>query len=143
MSNIGIKQRRVGNVTILNTDGKLRIGLKFGGSGVPLTNAIDSLLEEGQNRILLNLEGVTSIDAKGMGELVSNYVAVKKQGGEFKISNLTQMLRELMRTTKLLTVFDVYENETQAIEGFTSFGFGSVTEPAVPSLSTNTSSDKS
>ena len=133
MSNIGIKQRRVGDVTILNSDGKLRIGLKFGGSGVPLSNAIDSLLEEGQNRIVLNLAGVASIDAKGLGELVSTYVAVKKQGGQFKISNLTHMLRELMLTTKLLTVFDVYESETQAIDGFTSYGFGSPPEPAVPS----------
>jgi anti-sigma B factor antagonist len=141
LSNIGIKQQRVGDVTVLHTDGKLRIGLKFGGSGVPLTNAIDSLLEEGQNRILLNLEGVTSIDAKGMGELVSNYVAVKKQGGQFKLSNLTQMLRELMITTKLLTVFDVYENEAQAIDGFTNYGFASAPETAVPSLSTNTGSE--
>jgi anti-sigma B factor antagonist len=141
LSNIGIKQRRVGDVTILNTDGKLRIGLKFGGSGVPLTNAIDSLLEEGQNRILLNLEGVPSIDAKGMGELVSIYVTVKKTGGQFKISNLTQVLRELMMATKLLTVFDVYENELQAIDGFTSSEFASAPEPAVPSLSPNTRGD--
>jgi anti-sigma B factor antagonist len=141
LSNIGIKQRRVGNVTILNTDGKLRIGLKFGGSGVPLTNAIDSLLAEGQSQILLNLEGVTSIDAKGLGELVSTYIEVKKKGGEFKIFNLTQMLRELMMTTKLLTVFDVYESELEAIDGFMSSGFASAPEPSVPSVSSDTRSE--
>jgi len=118
MTNIGIKERRVDNVTILDADGKIRIGLRFGGSRVSLPKAVDSLLEEGQNQILLNLEGVASIDASGLGELVSTYVAVNKKGGQFKLFNLTQMLRELMTSTKLLTFFDVYENESQAVESF-------------------------
>jgi len=118
VSNIGIKERRVGSVTILNTDGEIRIGLRFGGSSVSLPSAVDSLLEQGQRHILLNLEGVVSIDARGLGELVSTYVVVTKSGGQFKLFNLTQVLRELMMTTKLLTVFDVYENESQAIDSF-------------------------
>ena len=118
MSNIGIKERRVGSVTILDTDGKIRIGLKLGGSSVSLLRAIDSLLERGENQILLNLGGVASIDARGLGELVSTYVAVDKSGGQFKLFNLTQMLRELMKTTNLLTVFDVYESESQALSSF-------------------------
>lgn len=118
MSNIGIKERRVGSVTILDTDGKIRIGLKLGGSSVSLLRAIDSLLERGENQILLNLGGVASIDARGLGELVSTYVAVDKSGGQFKLFNLTQMLQELMKTTNLLTVFDVYESESQALSSF-------------------------
>jgi anti-sigma B factor antagonist len=118
VSNIGIKERRVGSVTILSADGEMRIGLRFGGSSVPLPSAVDSLLEQGQRHILLNLEGVASIDARGLGELVSNYVVVTRSGGQFKLFNLTQMLRELMMTTKLLTVFDVYETESQAIDSF-------------------------
>ncbi len=118
MSNIGIKERRIGSVTILNTDGDIRIGLRFGGSSVSLPSAVDSLLELGQHHILLDLERVASIDARGLGELVSTYVVVTKSGGQFKLFNLTQMLRELMMTTKLLTVFDVYENEAQAIDSF-------------------------
>jgi anti-sigma B factor antagonist len=96
----------------------MRIGLRFGGSSVSLPSAVDSLLGQGQRHILLNLEGVASIDARGLGELVSTYVAVTKSGGQFKFFNLTHMLRELMLTTKLLTVFDVYENESQAIDSF-------------------------
>jgi anti-sigma B factor antagonist len=118
VSNIGIKERRVGSVTILNADGGIRIGLRFGGSSVSLPSAVDSLLEQGHHHILLNLDGVVSIDARGLGELVSTYIAVTRSGGQFKLFNLTQMLRELMRATKLLTVFDVYENEFQAIDSF-------------------------
>jgi anti-sigma B factor antagonist len=118
VSNIGIKERRVGSVTILGADGEIRIGLRFGGSSVSLPSAVDSLLEQGQRHILLNLEGVASIDARGLGELVSTYVVVTRSGGQFKLFNLTHMLRELMMTTKLLTVFDVYETETQAVDSF-------------------------
>ncbi len=83
-----------------------------------MPSAVDSLLEQGQRHILLNLEGVASIDARGLGELVSTYIVVTKRGGQFKLLNLTQMLRELMMTTKLHTVFDVYETESQAIDSF-------------------------
>jgi anti-sigma B factor antagonist len=118
VSNIGIKERRVGSVTILSADGEIRIGLRFGGSSVSLPSAVDSLLEQGQHHILLNLAGVGSIDARGLGELVSSYMLVTRSGGQFKLLNLTQTLRELMMTTKLLTVFDVYETESQAVDSF-------------------------
>ena len=65
MTNIGIKERRVGRVTILDTDDQARVGLRFGASTVPLPKAIQSLLEEGQNQILLNLAGVAYIGASG------------------------------------------------------------------------------
>jgi anti-sigma B factor antagonist len=119
VSNIGLKQRQVGNVTILDTNHQLRIGLRFGGSGFSLTNAVDSLLEENKKQILLNLAGVTSIDARGLGELVSTHIVVNEKGGQFKIFNLTQALLSLMSTTKLLTVFDVYDSESQALDSFT------------------------
>jgi anti-sigma B factor antagonist len=118
VSNIGIKERRVGSVTILNVDGEIRIGLRFGGSSVSLPSAVDSLLEQGQRHILLNLAGVVSIDARGLGELVSSYMVVTRSGGQFKLLNLTHMLRELMMTTKLQTVFEVYETESEAVASF-------------------------
>jgi anti-sigma B factor antagonist len=118
MGDIGIRQRLVEQITILDTDSQVRIGLRFGGSSVPLSRAVDSLLERGVNRILLNLKGAGSINASGIGEIVAAYVAVKKTGGQFKLVNLTPIVRELMMTTKLLTIFDVYDNEAQAIESF-------------------------
>ena len=118
MNNIGIKQRQVGSVTILDADGKGRIGLKFGGSTVTLPRAVQSLLNEGRNQILLNLAGVGYIDAGGLGELVSTYITVKEYGGRIKLLNLTEVLRELMKTTKLLSIFDVYNSESEAMDSF-------------------------
>ncbi len=118
MSDIGIKERQVGPVTILETDAQVRISLRFGGSSVPLSKAVDSLLDKGVHWILLNLEAAASVNARALGELVSNYVVVTKSGGQFKLFNLRPLVRELMMTTKLLSVFDVYESESQAIESF-------------------------
>lgn len=118
MNKIGIKERQVGSITILDADGKGRIGLRFGGSTVPLPKAVQSLLDEGRNQILLNLAGVGYIDAGGLGELVSTYVTVNEYGGRIKLLNLTEMLRELMKTTKLLSIFDVYTSESEAMESF-------------------------
>lgn len=118
VSDIGIKERQVGHVTILETDGQVRIPLRFGGSSVPLSKAVDSLLDKGVNRILLNLEAAGSVNARGLGEIVSTYVVVTKSGGQFKLFNLRPLVRELMMTTKLLSVFDVYESESQAVESF-------------------------
>lgn len=118
MNKIGIKERQVGSITILDADGKGRIGLRFGGSTVALPKAVQSLLDEGRNQILLNLAGVVYIDAGGLGELVSTYVTVNEYGGRIKLLNLTEMLRELMKTTKLLSIFDVYNSESEAMESF-------------------------
>jgi anti-sigma B factor antagonist len=115
---IGIKERQVGNVTILDADGKGRIGLRFGGSTVTLPKAVQSLLDEGRNQILLNLAGVAYIDAGGLGELISTYITVNEYGGRIKLLNLTEMLRELMKSTKLLTIFDVYNSESEAMDSF-------------------------
>ncbi len=118
MTNIGIKERRVGGVTILDADSQGRICLRFGASTVPLPKAVQSLLEEGENHILLNLAGVTYIDADGLLELVSTWITVNEGGGQIKLVNLRQKLRELMANTKLLTLFDVYESESQAVDSF-------------------------
>ena len=133
VSELGIRERHVGAVTILDSDGTLRIRLKFGGSSVPLEKAVESLLAVGKNQILLNLEGVQMIGAKGLGELVSSYVVVRDSGGEFKLLNLTSNARQLMLSTRLLAVFDFYESEGQAVE---SFGQKSVAVKS-PSLDEN------
>jgi len=123
MTNIGIKERRVEGVTILDADGQGRICLRFGASTVPLPKAVQSLLEEGQNHILLNLAGVSYIDAGGLRELVSTCITVNENGGQIKVVHLTKELRELMANTKVLTLFDVFENESQAVDSFSSCTF--------------------
>ena len=118
MSELGIRERRIGSVTILDTDARLRIKLRFGASSVTLENAAASLLSAGQKHILLSLDGVTAISAKNLGELVSTYVAVKNGGGQFKLFNLTPMVRQLMQVTNLFAVFQLYETEADALNSF-------------------------
>lgn len=114
MNNLNINERRVGNVTILDIDGNLRIGE----GSVVLQKAIRRLSAEGQNQILLNLAHVAYIDSSGLGELVAAHVALGKSSGQIKLLHLTHRVHELMTITKLLTVFDAYETESEALDSF-------------------------
>ncbi|KXK02123.1 MAG: anti-anti-sigma factor family protein [Acidobacteria bacterium OLB17] len=114
MSDITITERQAGDVTILDLDGKVTIGE----GSVALRTAIRRVLGEGKNRILLNLGGVGYIDSSGIGELVSSFTAVNKEGGTLKLLNLTQKIQDLLAITKLLTVFDVYEDEAAALASY-------------------------
>jgi anti-sigma B factor antagonist len=112
--NLYIKERQVGNVTVLDLKGRVRVG----GATVALHRSFRSLVQEEKLLILLNLAGVTHIDSSGLGELISSHISVFNKGGEIKLVQLTETLRELMTLTKLLTVFDVYENEADALLSF-------------------------
>lgn len=114
MSDLTISERQAGDVTILDLEGKITIGE----GSVALRNAIRRLLGEGKNKILLNLAGVGYIDSSGIGELVSSFTAVNKEGGTLKLLNLTQKIQDLLAITKLLTVFDVYNDEATALASF-------------------------
>src|SRR5712692_8609503 len=114
MSTLNIQERRIGEVTVLDMDGNVRIG----GSNVALQKAIRGLVAEGRNQIVLNLARVAYIDSSGLGELISGHVTLHNKGGQIKLLHLTQRLQELMTITKLLTVFDVYEDESKAIDSF-------------------------
>jgi|SRR2546428_7347129 len=116
MSTLNIHERRIGNVTVLDMDGNIRIS----GNNVALQKAIRSLVDEGRNQIVLNLARVTYIDSSGLGELISNHVTLTNRGGQIKLLNLTQRLQELMTITKLLPIFDVYRNEPEAVDSFTT-----------------------
>lgn len=114
MINLEIKERRIGEIVVLDMEGQMRIG----GGSIVFRTAIRRLVEEGNNKFLLNLAGVSNIDSSGLGELVSSHISLSKKGGEMKLIHLTQSLRELMTITKLLTVFDVYEDEAKAVASF-------------------------
>jgi anti-sigma B factor antagonist len=114
MSDINISERQAGDVTILDLEGKVTIGE----GSVALRNAIRRLLGEGKNKILLNLGSVGYIDSSGIGELVSSFTAVNKEGGVLKLLNLTQKIQDLLAITKLLTVFEVFEDEAEALASF-------------------------
>jgi anti-sigma B factor antagonist len=114
MAELNINERQAGDVTVLDVSGKITIGE----GSVALRTAIRRVLEEGKRRILLNLGGVSYLDSSGIGELVSSYTAINKEEGQLKLLNLTQKLQDLLAITKLLTVFDVYENEAEALYSF-------------------------
>ncbi len=114
MAELNISERQAGDVTILDLTGRITIGE----GSVALRTAIRRLLSEGKKNILLNLGGVSYIDSSGIGELVSSFTTVKKDGGSLKLLNLTQKVQDLLAITKLLTVFDVYENEDEALASF-------------------------
>ncbi len=114
MAELNISERQAGDVTILDMDGKVTIGE----GSVALRTTIRRLLGEGKKKILLNLGSVSYVDSSGIGELVSSFTAVNKEDGTLKLLNLTQKIQDLLAITKLLTVFDVYENEGEALSSF-------------------------
>ena len=114
MAELNIRERQAGDVTILDLEGRITIG----DGNVSLRNAIRRLIQEGKKKILLNLAGVGYIDSSGIGELVSSYTAINKEGGQLKLLSLTQKLQDLLTITKLLTVFDSYDNEADALSNF-------------------------
>jgi anti-sigma B factor antagonist len=114
MAQLVINQRQAGDVTILDMEGELRIG----DSSTALRSAIRNLASGGNTKILLNLAGVKYIDSSGIGELIANYTTVGRSGGQLKLLNLTEKVQDLLVITKLLTVFDVYDNEADALSSF-------------------------
>jgi anti-sigma B factor antagonist len=124
--NLYINERRTGDVTILDLKGRLRLG----GNAVALHKSIRSLVLEKKILIVLNLAGVTFIDSCGLGELVASQISVKNKGGEIRLLALTDTLRELLTLTKLLSVFDIYETEADAVQNFAEH----VSQRATPQL---------
>ena len=114
MSNLNITERRSEPVVILDLQGKIRLGE----GNLELHQALRLLVEKGEKKILLNLKEVSNIDSSGLGELIAGYATLQKNGGDLKLLNLTERVSELMMITKLLTVFEVFEDETQAVESF-------------------------
>ena len=109
-----IDERAVGEVTILDLKGKITLNE---GDEV-LKDKINSLIMQGKKKILLNLADVPYIDSAGLGEIVRTYTTVSRQGGQLKLVNLTKRITDLLMITKLLTVFETFEVEQDAIKSY-------------------------
>ena len=109
-----IDTRSVNGVTVLDLHGKVTIGE----GSREVRETIRELLKNGNKNILMNLGDVSYVDSAGIGELVSSYTTVTNQAGQFKLLNLTKKIRELLAITKLLTVFDSFDDETAAVGSF-------------------------
>lgn len=114
MSDLKITEDKIGSVLILDLAGTI----KLGEGSINVHETLRRCVERGDKNILLNLAEVTSIDSSGLGELVAGYTTLQKNGGELKLMHLTNRVSELMMITKLLTVFDVYDDETAAVKSF-------------------------
>src|SRR4029079_1237280 len=111
-----IDERTVGDVVVLDIKGRVQLGE---GDEI-LKDKVNSLLNQGKKKIVLNLAEVPYIDSAGLGEVVRTFTTVSRQGGQLKLLNLTKRITDLLAITKLLTVFDTYDSEADAVRSFTS-----------------------
>ena len=111
-----IEERSVGEVTLLDLKGKMTLGE----GDELLKDKVNSLASQGRRKIVLNLGEVPYIDSAGLGEIVRTYTTVTREGGQLKLLNLTKRITDLLAITKLLTVFETYDTEADAVRSFTT-----------------------
>ena len=109
-----IDERMTGDVVVLDLKGKITLGE----GDELLKDKVNSLVNQGHKKIVLNLAGVPYIDSAGLGEVVRTYTTVSRQGGSLKLLNLTKRIEDLLSITKLLTVFDTYDSEAEAVKSY-------------------------
>ena len=114
MAELDVSERQAGDVTILDLSGSVRMG----DGALSLRNSIRGLNDQGKKKILLNLAGVKNVDSSGIGELIANYTTLSRDGGQLKLLSLTEKIRDLLVITKLLTVFDSFDSEAEALNSF-------------------------
>jgi len=113
--------RKIDDVTILDLSGRLSLGeeIAFGpGSGVVLGDTVRELTKKGQRKFVLNLGGLTYVDSSGVGQLVGALTTARNQGGDVKLLNAPRQILDLLKTTKLDTVFEIQGDEAAAIQAF-------------------------
>jgi anti-sigma B factor antagonist len=111
---MAINTRHSEGVAILDVTGKITIGV----GDVALRNAVHEALDNGSGNLLLNLAGVTMIDSSGIGELVSSYTRTANRGGKLKLFNLPPKILDILQITQLITVFEVFDDEDEAVASF-------------------------
>jgi anti-sigma B factor antagonist len=109
-----IDERSVGDVKVLDIAGQI----KFTQGDEMLKDKIHSVVHQGSKKILVNLGAVDYVDSAGLGELVGAYTTVTRAGGKLKLLNVTKKMRDLLAITKLLTVFETFDNEQEAVKSF-------------------------
>jgi len=109
-----IQERVVGSVTVLDLEGKMVLG----DGDTLLKDKIHSLVFQERKNIVLNLGHVSYMDSSGLGALVASFVTAKNNGGQVKLLNLTGRLQDLLAIAKLLTVFETFESEADAVRSF-------------------------
>jgi anti-sigma B factor antagonist len=111
-----IEERAVGDVVVLDLKGRVTLG----DGDELLKDKVNSLVNRGFRKIVLNLAEVPYVDSAGLGEIVRTYTTVSRQGGSLKLLNLTKRISDLLSITKLLTVFETFDAEDEAIKSFSA-----------------------
>jgi anti-sigma B factor antagonist len=111
-----IEERTVGDVMVLDLKGRITLGE----GDELLKDKVNSLINQGVRKVVLNLAEVPYIDSAGLGEVVRTYATVKREGGSLKLLNLTKRITDLLSITKLLTVFETFDSESEAIGSFSA-----------------------
>ena len=109
-----ITERKSGDVIVLDVEGKILLGE----GDVQLKRKIDELVEKNEIKLLLNLANVPYMDSGGLGEIVRSYTTVKRANGELKLLNATKRISDLLTITKLITVFEIHDDEAAAVKSF-------------------------
>lgn len=109
-----ISQRQVGDVTIIEPKGKITIG----SGDVALRNAIEAAAGGGRKKLLLNLQKVSKMDSSGLGELIAAHNTVTGSGGKIRLMNMPPKLYSVLDATQIVSVFDVFDDETEAVASF-------------------------
>ena len=109
-----IAERESGAVTVLDLTGRITMGE----DGNLLKDKLQSLLHQGKKNILFNLEQVSYVDSAGLGAIVSAYTTVTREGGSLKLANVTKKMQDLLSITKLLTVFETFDSEDEALRSY-------------------------
>jgi anti-sigma B factor antagonist len=112
---MNIEQRTVGDVVILSVAGDITMNTN---EATRVSDKVRSALQQGQCRLVLDLGHVRYVDSSGLGDLVQAYTAAKNRGGAIKLINVGKRLNDLLVMTKLLTVFDCYDRESDALASF-------------------------
>ena len=102
------------NVTVMDVVGRLSAGQ----AGLAFRGVFQRCVNEGTERFLVNLEKVSYIDSSGLGELITAHSSLRNRGGAVKLLNPTKRIRDLLQMTKLLNVFEIFDDETTAIQSF-------------------------
>lgn len=109
---VNVRQRD--GVTILDLKGKITIGM----GDVALRNAVQDAINGGATKVVINLKDVTTIDSSGVGELVSAYTTATNRGAKLSLANLPSKVTDILQITQLITVFDVFDSEDEAVRSF-------------------------
>jgi anti-sigma B factor antagonist len=113
---IKVNERQVGDVTILDISGRIMLG---DGTAL-LRDATRDLISQGKKKLLLQLNHVPHIDSSGIAELVSAFVAARREGGDVKLLNLTKRVQETVEIVKLGSIFELFDDEDTALRSFAS-----------------------